>query len=104
MARKKVRKIGQQARQYECYPDHSTHEEWKKARNKLSDLLRKTKCDHYIDWIESINAKTIWDAHKFSTAPVTDGAKTRIPVLKRTNTDVVVSKFSSELRFEPEPA
>ena len=85
MARKRVRKIGREARHYKRHPGHSIHKEWKKARNELTNLLRKTKCDHYIDWIESINAKTIWDAHRFAMAPVTDGAKTRIPVLKRTN-------------------
>ena len=87
MARKEVRRIGQRARQYERYPEHSVHDDWKKARNELLDLLRKTKHNHYIDWIESINAKTIWDAHRFSTAPITDGAKTRIPALKRMNAD-----------------
>ncbi|KIM45759.1 hypothetical protein M413DRAFT_7872 [Hebeloma cylindrosporum] len=87
MVRKKIRRIGRQARHYKCYPDHSAHGEWKKVRNELSDLLCKTKHDHYIDWIESINAKTIWDTHKFSTTPVTDGAKTRIPALKKMNAD-----------------
>jgi ribonuclease HI len=87
MARKKVRKLGRQARHYERYPAHSIHNEWKNARNELTMLLRKTKRDHYNDWIESINAGNIWDAHRFAMAPVTDGAKTRIPVLKKIDVD-----------------
>jgi hypothetical protein len=53
----------------------------------LTYLLRKTKRNHYFDWIESINTKTIWDAHKFASAPVSDGAKTRILALKKTDAD-----------------
>jgi hypothetical protein len=84
---KKVRKLGRQARHYERYLAHSIHNEWKNARNELTMLLRKTKRDHYNDWIESINAGNIWDAHRFAMAPVTDGAKTRIPVLKKIDVD-----------------
>ena len=83
-ARKKVRKMGCMARQYERYPEHSIHEEWKRARNELTKLLQKTKRDHYNDWIESIDMKTIWDAHRFVSTPVSDGSKTRIPALKKT--------------------
>jgi len=64
---------------------HSIHNEWNKAKNELTKLLRKTKKDHFNDWIDNINAKNIWDAHRFASAPVTDGAKTRIPTLKKMN-------------------
>lgn len=79
--------MGRQARQYERCPEHSIHNEWKKARNELTNLLRKTKRDHYNDWVESIDMKTIWDAHRFASASVSDGAKTRIPALKKIDTD-----------------
>ena len=86
-ARRKVRRMGRKARHYERYPEHSIHEEWRIARNELTNLLRKTKRDHYNDWVESITTRNIWDAHKFASAPVSDGAKTRIPALKKTNAD-----------------
>jgi len=75
--RKKVRKMGRMARQYERYPKHLIHEEWKRARNELTKLLRKTKRNHYNDWIESIDMKTIWDAHRFVLTMVSDGSKTK---------------------------
>ena len=86
-ARKKVRRISRRARYYKQFPLHSAHIEWKKARNELTKLLRKTKKDHFNDWIENVNPKNIWDAHRFASAPVSDGAKTRIPTLKKTDAD-----------------
>ena len=79
--------MGRQARQYERCPEHSIHNEWKKARNELTNLLRKTKRDHYNDWVKSIDTKTIWDTHRFASASVSDGAKMRIPALKKIDAD-----------------
>ena len=45
-------------------------------------LLRKMKKD-YEEWIENINARSIWDAHRFASALVSDRAKTRILALKK---------------------
>ena len=86
-ARRKVRQLGRKARHYEWYPEHSIHNTWKTARNELTALLQKTKRDHYNDWVENIDARNIWDTHKFTSALVSDRAKTRIPALKKTDTD-----------------
>lgn len=86
-ARRKVRRLGCKARHYEQYPEHSIHDMWKTARNELTTLLRKTKRDHYNDWVKNIDARNIWDTHKFASAPVSDRAKTRIPALKKSNAD-----------------
>ena len=104
-ARKRVRKISRNARHYERFPAHSIHEEWKKARNELTKLLQKTKRDHFNDWIENINAKNLWDAHRFASAPVTDGAKVRIPTLKKMSetgqtTEIQDNKGKSKLLHE----
>ena len=70
-------------RHYAQFPAHSIHEEWRKARSELTELLCKMKQDHFNNWIESVNAKNLWDAHRFALAPITDGAKVRIPMLKK---------------------
>ena len=63
------------------------------------------KRDHFNDWIENINARTLWDAHRFTSAPVSDGAKVRIPTLKKTNgngqpTEIQDNKGKSKLLHE----
>jgi len=104
-ARKEVRKMSRQARHYERFQEHLIHDKWRKARRQLTKLLRKTKRDHYNDWIESINAKTIWDVQRFASAPISDGAKTRIPALKKTDvngqqTEVQDNEGKSKLLHE----
>ena len=101
-ARKRVRKISRSTRHYERFPAHSIHKEWKKARNELTELLQKKKWDHFNDWIENINVKNLWDAHRFTLAPVTDGAKVRILTLKkmsetRQTTEIQDNKGKSKL-------
>jgi len=81
-ARKEARKTSRAARHYRRQPAHSTHVKRRQARNRYAKLLRKTKKDHYEEWIEGITQRTIWDANKFSAAPSGDGGKTRIPALK----------------------
>ena len=54
------------------------------ARGAFSDLLKKTKRDHWEDWLENVDGKTIWDAHKFTSGAETDGGRVRIPALKKT--------------------
>jgi len=43
------------------------------------------KRDHFNDWIESIDTKNLWNAHRFTLALITDGAKVRILTLKKTS-------------------
>jgi len=84
-ARVNMRKANREAERYREFPGHSTHEEHRKRRNEYSALLRKTKNDHWNDWLENICAKTMWDAHRYMSQPASDGGKARIPALKRRN-------------------
>src|SRR5271155_4343362 len=81
-ARKKSRRAASLAKRFTQFPRHSSHEAARRTRNDYNDLIDKTKRQHWDNWLDDISAKTIWDAHKFTAAPATDGSKTRIPTLR----------------------
>jgi ribonuclease HI len=62
--------------------DHPTHEEHRTCRNAYTELIRSSKQEHWIEWLERADDRTIWTIHRFITSTSGDGAKTRIPNLK----------------------
>ena len=84
-ARKLARTNALVARKFMQFPRHSSHEKARRARNDYNALIDKFKRQHWENWLENISDKTLWDAHRFILAPVTDGSKTRIPTLKVTD-------------------
>src|SRR5271155_2190627 len=54
----------------------------KNTRNRYNELINKSKQDHWENWLEGISAKNVWDMHKFTSAPASNGSKTRIPALR----------------------
>ena len=86
-ARRNSRRAASQAKRFSQFPFHSSHTAARRARNDYNNLIVKSKRQHWEDWLEGISAKTIWDAHKFTSTPVSDGSKTRIPTLKIKNND-----------------
>jgi hypothetical protein len=84
-ARKEARRAASASRTYQQFPLHSSHREAKKARNKYYELINKSKQSHWESWLEGISSKNVWDTHKFTTAPASDGSKARIPALMSTD-------------------
>src|ERR1700678_1885780 len=112
-ARREARRAASLAKTYQQFPLHSSHVESRKARNRYSELIGKAKQDHWESWLEGITAKNVWDLHKFTSAPATDGSKTRIPALKtmdargqpcETHNNQGKSKLLHEVFFYPPPA
>ena len=85
--RRKSRRAATLAKHFTQFPLHSSHAAAKRARNDYNDLIVKSKRQHWDNWLENISAKTVWDAHKFTSAPASDGSKTRIPKLRTKNID-----------------
>ncbi|KAF8806349.1 hypothetical protein BYT27DRAFT_7102615 [Phlegmacium glaucopus] len=79
--RKAARKAASKARRFLEFPLHSSHEIARTARNEYSEGISIAKIQHWENWLEEISGKTLWDSHKFMTAPAADGSKTRIPAL-----------------------
>lgn len=66
---------------------HEIHEEHRKARNAYSQLIKLAKKDHFIEWLERVDPSTIWDLHRFISAPASDGGKARVPTLRTLGPD-----------------
>src|SRR5271168_3360260 len=82
MARIKLRRAAALAKQYSQFPRHSSHTLVRQARNDYNSLIDKSKQLHWDNWLDSISPKSIWDAHKFTSNPASDGSKARIPTLR----------------------
>jgi hypothetical protein len=46
------------------------------------ELIRKTKAEHWAQWIEGIDESSIWQASRLMTLPATDAGRSRIPTLQ----------------------
>lgn len=84
-ARDKTKKAARRAREHRRSPDHPAHEEHRQTRNDYTNLLKRTKQQHWEDWIENLDSTTMWNAHRYTRSTATDGGKTRIPALKSTD-------------------
>ena len=84
-ARREARRAAAATKIYRQFPLHSSHREAKKARNRYYELINKSKHDHWESWLEGISSKNVWDTHKFTAAPASDGSKTRIPAFTTKN-------------------
>src|SRR5271156_4606474 len=87
VARRQSRRAALPAKQFSRFPLHSAHEQARRARNDYNDLINKSKRQHWDNWLENISSKSIWDVHKLTSNPATDGSKARIPTLRVKNTD-----------------
>jgi len=81
-ARSRAKRAGEKAYKYRNHLAHPSHEESRRLRNDYSELIKKTKWDFWMEWLEEVNAKSVWDANRFISAPESDGGWTRIPALK----------------------
>jgi hypothetical protein len=80
--RKEVKRAARRARRVigiEGHPDTEAH---RRLRNKFAEAIRAAKSAHWIKWLEEINHRTIWNAHKLVKAESSDGGAARVPVLR----------------------
>ena len=62
-------------------PMDEAHQKYKTACNKYANTIKKSKKDHWEDFLKQIDEKTVWTAHKYSSAEASDGSSTRVPAL-----------------------
>ena len=65
--------------------NHPIHEEFQQALNDYSELIQKTKMEHWIDWLEGLDEASIWEASRLATGPASDGGRMCIPTLQVTD-------------------
>ena len=74
-------KLGRTVYNYRRWPEHHIHENLLAACKKYSNSIQYVKQHHWRDWLEKATDLDIWTAHKYISAPASDGGKTRIPNL-----------------------
>ena len=57
-------------------PEHTVHNQLHEKENTLSKEIRKTKEDHWKNWLNDMVGTDIWIAHKYISNPGGDGSKT----------------------------
>jgi hypothetical protein len=58
------------------------HRIYKDARNRYAATISKAKLEHWENFLENVNEKSVWTAHRFTSGTPTDGGKTQAPTLK----------------------
>ena len=66
-------------------PSHKSHEEYRRARNLFIDLLRKTRLEHWIKFLQTNDPTTLWTANRIVSGAPSDGGKERVPTLQYEN-------------------
>ena len=94
--RQEANRTGRKASKYRNWPEHRSHKERKEAHKIFHKTLERTKRQHWQDWLEKADDPDIWTAHKYTLAPVGDGGRSRIPVLKITRNGRETTATSNE--------
>ena len=94
--RQEANRTGRKASKYRNWPEHRSHKERKEAHKIFHKTLERTKRQHWRDWLEKADDPDIWTAHKYTLAPVGDGGRSRIPVLKMTRNGRETTTTSNE--------
>src|SRR5882724_7905621 len=76
-----VRKLGRASYAQRSKPDEPIHKTYKTERNLYGTMIKYAKRTHWDDFLQSIDDKTIWTAHRYASGPPTDRGKARVPTL-----------------------
>jgi hypothetical protein len=77
-------KLGRQASKLDHHPTHPIHTEHKEAKKCYHNTLESTKRQHWHNWLKRAEDPDLWMAHKYLSAPASNGGKAQIPALKLT--------------------
>ena len=85
--RRDANRLGRKASKLEDRPDDPAHTESDKAKKAYNKAIEFNKRNHWRDWLEKAEDPDIWTAHRYISAPASDGSATRIPTLKGTQNE-----------------
>lgn len=80
--RKEVQQLARQAWRERGNPHLLIHQQYRKARNRNQDQIRKAKKEHWDAFLEDIDNDSIWNFSSYATRDPTDGGRTKIPHLQ----------------------
>ena len=94
-ARRNKNKLANLAYKWRGLPDHHSHADHKRATKDYAKLIEESKKAHWEAWLLDAAERDLWTANKYATGPPSDGGKTRMPTLNRTNADGTVHRATS---------
>ena len=62
-------------------PDELAHKAYKVTRNSYGLMIEIVKTIHWEDFLQSVDDKTIWTAHQYTSGAPTDSGKSWVPTL-----------------------
>ena len=51
------------------------HKAFQQARNNYSEVIRTTKAEHWVEWLESLDGEEVWSVNQLVTGPASDGGE-----------------------------
>jgi len=77
-----LQKLGRKARKRIERRTDPIHEEYRVARNKFSESIKRTKEEHWKEWLEDLTITGTWNFHKYASSDPGDQVHTRIKTLQ----------------------
>jgi len=77
-----LHRLTQRAYSRRSEPGDPVHLEQQMVRRAYGVLIEKAKREHLEGFLESLNEKSVWTAHRYASGEPTDGGRARIPPLK----------------------
>ena len=65
-----------------AYNDDPLHEEFRRIQNKYSEAIRRTKEEHWEEWLETLDEEGMWTVNQMVSGTATDGGRCRMPTLQ----------------------
>jgi len=80
--KKRMQQLGGRVKYHCLNTQHPVHEEYRRQQNRYSEMIRKAKVEHWVEWLEGLDESSIWQASKLVMSQATDAGKSRIPTLQ----------------------
>lgn len=93
---KTLRRIRNRCRKRKHDRSDPIHEEERKERNRYGQMIKDAKRLNWETFLEEVDERTIWTAHKYVAGEPTDGACSKMPPLKKMERDGTISLTKSE--------
>src|SRR5882672_7826691 len=79
--RSEVHRLGRRSYAMRGDPDEPTHGAYKDVRNAYGSMIDVEKRTHWEEFLQSVDERTVWTAHRYTSSDPTDGGKARVPTL-----------------------
>ena len=62
--------------------EHLVHEQYRRLWNDYMQLIKCTKQEFWVTWLEEVDEHSVWTANHVTSGPSSDGGRAHIPALK----------------------